>query len=256
MMSRRRILNITSTKKADHRLQVDHNGSGWVPTATFNLAGGMIHSMLYIPTAQTPMNTNNTVFPELDSYRTKDDVYMRGYKERISFNVTDGRCWTWRRITFTMKGDAILNGATAPADAPWVELSPQGYTRPFVNSSESLRNALYEYVFRGTQGRDWNSSLVASVDRDRVKIYSDVTRTINPGSTQGKRHTYNLWYPMNKTFKYVGDEAGTDRTQAHVSVNNRQGMGDYYIWDIIASSTTDAAAAGFSVAGTLYWHER
>jgi len=212
-------------------------------------------SAIYMPTAMTPARAPNTTYLELENYRERTNVFMRGYSERIYFNVTDGRPWMWRRICFTSKGREITN-ASLGSDGLFAELVPQGYTRPFVRSNTAIADALSSYVMKGVEGRDWNNIMDAKSDNTRVDIKYDVTRTINPGSTQGKMVKHKLWHPMNKNFIYNDDEAGSDELIAHFHTNAKPGMGDYYIWDIIRASTSDAAPMGVSVQGTLYWHER
>lgn len=255
-MTQRRILNVASTKKQDTRIQVDLQAGNFIPVGTYAMDPTVITSHLYCPTAQQPIQKNNIgVITDAPNYRATQTCYMRGYSERVRLNITDGRPWTWRRICFTLKGPALTNLALG-TDGISVELAPQGYTRPFVRMGTALANGLSNIVMKGTENRDWLNIFDAKVDPSRVTIKSDVTRTVNPGSTQGKTMQYKLWYPMNKNLVYNDDEGGSDVSLSAYSTNGRAGMGDYYIWDLFRCSTSDGAVAGISLGGTLYWHEK
>lgn len=252
-MTRRAILNVTTTKKQDNRLQTDLVNGNFVPATSYGMGAANIFSGLYIPTAMDRDIPDPHV--DLPSYRTSGVCYMRGYQERVTLVNADDTSWQWRRITFTFKGLEIMQSAV-PNDGVIVQVSPQGYTRPFIDMAAGLRNRLTTIVFKGTQGRDWQDVFQAKIDTQRVTLKSDVTRIIAPKTQGGSITRRKLWYPMNANLVYNEDESGTDVSQAQLSVSSKAGMGDYYIWDLFRSNDATGTILAAQVSGTLYWHEK
>ena len=63
---------------------------------------------------------------------------------------------------------------------------------------------------------------------------------------------------MNKNIYYEDEELGSVMNESPFSVENKQGMGDYYICDIFQSNrgATSADDLTFNPQGRYYWHEK
>jgi hypothetical protein len=252
-VSRRRILNLTSKKKQDNRLQANYIGNTWVPVTSYGILASTITVSLYAPTVMDRDTPNPLA--NLPSFRDSQVCYMRGYKENVTLVTADESPWQWRRICFTMKGPSFVNQSTIQ-DGIAIQIAPQGYVRPFINVQPTLRDALYGYVFKGQDGRDWNDPFLAKVDTQRITLKSDITRTMHPNGEGGFIKSYHLWHPMNRNLIYNEDESGTDVLNFGYSALGKAGMGDYYIMDLFRSNQADSSAMQIQMAGTLYWHEK
>lgn len=223
---------------------------------------GLESCFLFCPTArlaQTSPSVAGTVFEQ--ATRTATSCYMKGYKDSIELQVTDGLPWQWRRIVFTVKGLVPALGQV-PGQYETDVLTSNGQTRvvnqvPGTGSTGS-RNILYGVVFKGSLGNDWTDPLIAPVDRTRVTILSDAIKTISSGNEDGCIRKYTRYIKMEKTLVYNDDEIGGEESESRYSVLGKQGMGDCYILDIFRPRTGSATSnqLSLSITGTLYWHER
>lgn len=261
-MTRKRILNITSTKKQDNRLQTDFSAGQLRPANQYVVGNGTPFSAIYCPTAMTPLSPTTVPapnYPENSSYRERSTIFLRGYKETVRITPEDGACWLWRRIVFFSKEVVTTNSA----DGLYHEAAPLGYTRPFVAATAATSSLLQDLVFKGRVGRDWFSVGVAKVDTTRITLVSDVTRTLKGGNEQAHTHNNKLWYGVNKNLVYYDDESGIDIESSHFSTSAKPGCGNMYIWDILATpglapgpDNQPTARAAVTLHGTLYWHEK
>lgn len=255
-MSRRRVLNIATQKKHDNRLTFSNVQNGGVPPTqqAVVMNGGPTYIIPYICTAQ---DRSPATF-DVPNYRQRDDVFMRGYRERIQFSVNNGSSWTWRRICFRLKGNAIINSVSATSPL-WLEASPNGWTRSATNANGTgLGTSIISEVFDGQVNVDWTNYFVAALDTNRITVMYDKTRTIKPyGNDQPHNHEYKLWHPMNANFYYRDDESGETSPTSPLHSSGIRGMGDYYIVDFITCSSVDTDdIAVLNYEGTLFWHER
>lgn len=222
------------------------------------LVGGNTYIFPWVATARdnTIGTASGNVFNTAD--RTATTCYMRGLKERIQIQTSTGMPWQWRRICFTMKGDAI-NVWNETAYKLQQETS-NGWAR--VVSNTGTTSNLYQYMmpllFKGQQGVDWNNPFNAKTDNSRLSIKYDKTTSIRCGNSNGMMKEFIRWHPMNRNLVYDDDENGENKTEALYSVNGKAGMGDYYVVDIIAagSGSTTSDQLSFNPSATLYWHER
>lgn len=252
-MTRRRILNYTSKKKADVMISAFVLAPNATPVvgAGVTLDGDKQFNSLWCATSRDM--TLGTNLPGNEALRTSDTCFMRGLKEKITFSSNTGASWRWRRICFTVKG-GIISSSTE------LETSNQGWTRLLydlaVNSSTDL-TALRTAVFKGAAGLDWADPFTAPVDNGRVTIKYDRTMTINSGNANGRYLTKSMWHPMNKNLVYSNDQQGPDMSPDYRSVVGKAGMGDYYVYDIIECATKAVAdKLVFNPEATLYWHEK
>lgn len=264
-MSRKRILNMTSTKKMDTmsnftNYTLDNNG-GTTLTATPTVikGGGRVYGFLWCATARQGF-TQNKLATKIDKgTRTSQTCYMRGLKENISIQTNTGAPWIWRRICFTAKGN-YLDLAQNTASAPLYSLTTSGYLRVTTDwlGVDKQKQALLNPLFRGKEGTDWTNLFSATVDTERVNLKYDKTTTIRSGNNLGTVQTYKRWHPMNKNLIYDDDEEGGLETTANLSVKSKSGMGDYYVFDMIiaAGGSTTNDAMVWDPTSTLYWHEK
>lgn len=216
--------------------------------------------IIWCPTARdnSISNTSGNVGTILlESTRTATSCFMRGVKETIQIQVSDGAPWLWRRICFTYKG---LNASmpTTTGFGLFFEQS-NGFTRCVnMTPNNAYKDTLEGLLFKGQRNADWLDAMTAPIDPRRVTVKYDKTRTLASGNEQGMIRKFNLYHPMNKTVVYDDDENGGGENVQYFSVQDKAGMGDYFIVDYfqprIGSTATQQLA--FSVEATLYWHER
>lgn len=272
MMSRKKILNVTSEKKRDKMLT-------WTNSTTANQSGGTTYAaapavisgglssyavacFAWCATGRDNQTAiagrAGTKFDE--STRTATSCYMVGLKEVIEIQVADGLPWQWRRICFTTK-DLLTIGGFLPASgtgfAPIIETSV-GYTRVLNQLTPAQWTTFFQLLFAGDQGTDWQDPMCAKLDKDRITVKYDKTCTVASGNEDGVIRKYNKWHPMRSTLIYDDDElAGTTRPATYSS-QSRRSMGDYWVIDIIKPRQGSMASnqMSFNAESTLYWHER
>lgn len=255
---------MTSTKKKDSMAPFTNaTNDGKAGGTTYSnqpavLVGATTYIFPWIATARTAVQYNgNPGDKQNQATRTSNVCFMRGLKERIQVQTNDGTPWQWRRICFTMKGYRLINN-----DQGGFRLAintTSGIAR-VVNSwaGTAIGSALVDLIFDGKNGQDWTSPFAAKVDRDLISVKYDKTRIIQSGNANGVMRNYNIWHAMNHNLNYADEEAGDTETYSQFSVEGKQGMGDYYVIDIIAagSASTSANQMTFDPRSTLYWHEK
>lgn len=192
-----------------------------------------------------------------DAVRGANVCYMRGLKERIHIQTSSGIPWNWRRICFTMKGDELYN--LEESGYHLEALTSNGYARVTNSLGKShMADKLLSILFKGTQGTDWASRYSAKADNANLTIKYDRTWKIQSGNDSGCLLQRNLWHPMNKNLHYDETEFGDKQVGSGWSVTGKQGMGDYYIVDLIRAGTggTTSDFMTFQPEATLYWHEK
>lgn len=218
---------------------------------------------LFCPTAMDLASAGSHTVG-LESRRTATTCFMRGFSEHVRVQTSSGLPWFWRRICFTLKNSFTVSvGSDTPTNTyrPYVETS-NGLERLWLNQTINAMPQTIAYqqnvLFKGVAGVDWNDIIVAPIDTRRITLKSDVTRTIKSGNSAGTVREYKLWHPMNKNIIYDDDEDGVTEDTTYYSTTSKQGMGDYFIYDIflpgLGSSATDII--NVSANSTLYWHER
>lgn len=262
-MSNKRILNLTSRKKADTMQNYSNVQPGQGGETHFAdnsiLIGGTLYAFLWCPTSRDIDNGTGeagTIFDK--STRTATTCYMRGLKEKIQIQTNTGMAWQWRRICFTMKGGALDRVQTPSAKL--YQFTSNGYMRTSDNwlASDPTKQALFNPLFRGAEGVDWKNFFSAKTDGSRVSIKYDKTVIMQSGNTNGILRNFNRWHPMNSNLVYNDDELGGEEVGSSLSTTGRAGMGDYYVVDIIGSGTggTTSDRLSWAPTATLYWHEK
>lgn len=250
MMSRRKILNITSTKKRQNIPPVNFNYQGLNPSVGPKQMGSdRATFLLWRPTALT-YDTDLTT----NSARNAQTIFWRGIKEHAELQTQGGAAWRWRRIIFSCKGLNI------PGLVSNVETS-NGFPRALIELSgdppANIRNQIEALIFQGAPGSDWSNVFNGKLDNNRIRVIYDKTRHLQSGNDRGKFYTFRTWIPLNKNMLYDDDERGKDKTAQTFATIGNQGMGDVYVYDMFECTTNDPSfQLAFNPQATLYWHEK
>nr|QCQ85281.1 capsid protein [Finch associated genomovirus 2] len=264
-MSVRSLLNRTSQKKRDTmmtwtnvREDATPGNNDYTPgPARLNGDPGTWYTFVFCPTARGVEDRDGVVGSKAQTaMRTSTTVYAKGYRENINLSTISGRGWTWRRITFTMKGDSLNLGNNDPNTSDVFRETSNGYMRLLAYSSATFR--AQDIIFKGTQNVDWQDVMQAPIDTRRISLKSDRTYRISSGNADGVQRFIKRWYPMEKNIYYEDDETGDKMSSSPFAVENGHGMGDYYIVDFFrsnpGSTPTDVLRVDFN--GTYFWHEK
>ncbi|QCS35906.1 capsid protein [Capybara genomovirus 13] len=256
VMSKRRILNTTSTKKQDNMIPVATSATGTSPvTGSYTVFGNAGAMFVWCPTAR---DRNTGSDPTSITTREADICFIRGIKEAITMRTTSSGpsgagAWLWRRIVFSAKGLYTSKGTSVDAaflSAGYVRLLADQLTTPY----GSVLTAL---IFKGGFGVDWNDTMTAKTDNTRVTImYDKVTRLV-PHNSSAQYWRFKRWHGVNKNLYYDNEEQGTVETVRPYSTVGKPGVGDIYIIDFFsAASQNSIDQLAFSAEATLYWHEK
>nr|QVW56493.1 MAG: capsid protein [Gemycircularvirus] len=265
--TKKRILNVTSTKKRNTMLSWSNTTSSGA-SATIAVGSAFVNAptsglFVFCPTAQS---FNSDSLARNQASRSATTCYMVGFSEHIRIQTSSGLPWFHRRICFTTRGTTFFNNASASdtptqSTAPYVSTS-NGYERlwlnGFVNAQGQTISGQYGLLFRGVQGQDWNDPITAFVDRTRVDVKFDKTYKISSGNSNGVVRERKLFHSMRHNLVYDDDEAGSGESTSVYSVDNKQGMGDYFVVDIIQAGIggTSSDLLSINATSTLYWHEK
>jgi len=221
------------------------------------LTGGVIdYEFCWIATARDMfIPGGSTLAPSsYTSLRTSQQIFCRGLAETVHYQTSSSIPWQWRRIVFTYKGPLIT--LNAPTNTVPYSESSSGWTRTV--NSWTASSILRDLVFKGKQGKDWSDIMIAPIDTQTITVMCDKRMTIQSGSDAGINRIKKFWHPANKNIMYNGDEDGNAQDSSTVSTPGKPGMGDMYVYDVIApqlgASTSDQLS--WEPCATLYWHER
>lgn len=274
MMTRKRLLNVTSTKRSDTMLSFSNTlPTGAVNATTINnltVLGNRSAVSLWCATARTLGNAAQAGNPTWadNSDRMSQTVFMRGLSEHVNVQTNSGLPWQWRRICF-----AVRTGAQSLFNTPLGTDSPTQSWVPYADSSVGMGRlwfdenlnaqpntvaAQFSVLFKGTVNQDWNNVITAAVDTARVDLKYDKTISIFPNNSSGTLREHKLWHPMNKNLTYADDEQGVTEVGSYYSVTDKRGMGDYYVMDFIVPAAFGTTQDVLNIGSTsrLYWHEK
>lgn len=273
-MSKKRLLNITSVKKRNTMLTVTNSNSDGTTSATAKLTGTTVNGtdggfFIFCPSAQdlTTVAGNIGSIAQAAS-RTATTCYMRGLSEHLRIQTNSATPWFHRRICFAARGSIFIGPASGSATPiatyrTYYDDPARGMTRYFLNSANnntaSFLDLIKAQLFKGNYNQDWNDLITAPVDNTRVDLKFDRTWTYRSGNNVGIVKEHKLWHPMNKNLVYDDDESGDTESTNYYSVNDKRGMGDYFIVDIIQpgeSSTAGTDLMRINATSSLYWHEK
>lgn len=257
---RKRILDVTSTKKRDNMLSCYSfaaspnavTGGGLGILASGANALGVVMTM-WISTARAVQNVST------GDVRSRDVCFIRGLKENYEMRTSTSNPWEWRRIAFTLKGSLLRQ------DTPLYNTTggTQGYRRLQHVISDgstigvSVTNFLFQAIFDGTVSVDWYDPIQAKTNPRVVTILSDVKRTIQSGNDTGVLRQYKTWLPVNKNLVYDDTEDGQTELTSPYSTSGKPGCGDVYILDIYKPwDPTGQDQLYVTPQSCLYWHEK
>lgn len=242
-------------------------GSITTQLGSATVAGGTTGLFVFCPTAMNLLQGNtNPNYAINTAERTATTCYMRGLKENLRIQTNSHIPWFHRRICFTWRGAgpfSTSSSSDSPVQPylPYIDTS-NGMERLWfnqsVNTMSTTTNAQWGLLFKGALNQDWNDLIVAPVDTSRVDLKFDKTWLIRSSNESGTIAERKLWHPMNKNLVYDDDESGESMVSQYFSVDSKQGMGDYYIYDIFTAGLGAAGSDLINVSAnsTLYWHEK
>lgn len=221
-----------------------------------------IYSQLFCPSSRIIDQDSGS--KDEPNARTQVDTYSKGYKEITTLRVVGPSPWRRRRIVFSCKRLPPDMLFTDPTFSPFYyslynSVPGGGYVRQTALLGATQASTVWNFIFRGAQGRDWTSPFIAKLDTNLIKIHSDETTNLNPGNQAGAIRTLKRWYPTGKLLRYQDDENGVGPViSGAFASNSKVGMGDLFVYDIYQSITVDAANSNLNInnEGTYYWHER
>lgn len=268
-MTKRQLLNATSTKKRDKMRQVtvvNYGGTaapGVLTLAVQNPANDVTNSRVnflpWIATARVPITSNR----DNEADRTATQCYMRGLSETLRLSSLSPDQWEWRRICFTLRGPAISSFQTLYyyTGAGFYRLSYNASNDASGQNAAAVQQAVYDKLFKGTYQSDWDDPMLAQVDNTRVDIKYDKIKMLKSGNSNPHERVTKLWMPMNKNLYYDDDQAGAGTNFNPLSVNDKRGMGDYYVIDLfrctnISNTGTPAPGLAITYSSELYWYEK
>lgn len=248
VMSRKRILNLTTRKKRDTMIQ----WNGTDTTATSILATATPCVMPWIPTARN-LDPSSLVFNE--AARSSTSTFMRGLQENMVIATNDGTPWEIRVVAFTYKGDRLLADT---GTSYYTKIALNAMVRQALPYTLGTVPTLRSVLFRGATAIDWNDPIIAPLDTENLKICMDKRFSVKSGNNSGTYVRKKMWHPMNRTLKYNDDEDGESTDPSFLSTLGRPGMGDYYVCVIVSpqGNPLPSSAIKFEFNSTLYWHEK
>lgn len=272
MMTRKRILNITTHKKKDNLLTAHQLTGGEFedgPQFVIPSAGLTNYVYVFSPTMRWQSRIQEKF--DQDNQRANNDTFASGFKERIRFITSDGNPWVWRRICFSYyDAEADFKFFDTSDDTehdypPFHYNVTNGYRRlwqringPAPSIKEiAVRDHLYEHVFAGTRNVDWSSEISAPTNSRAVKIWYDKTTRIVSGNELSTIRNVTRWHPIKKRLIYQNRDQGGAEENNYLSQTSRSSMGDYIVMDIFHGSPADSnVQLSIGSDATYYWHER
>lgn len=261
-MTRKSILNLTSTKKKDTMMSFSNLASSGQPSpetaqdATLLGGVGQFYTICWSPTMRPAESISNAKGSRIEeSIRTANTIFARGVKETIKLSTRTSAGWQWRRICFTSKDDSLFQDDVSMDTSPVARITSNGMVRL---ANQYPTETLLEKIFRGVRGNDWQDVMSAAVDTRIITLKYDRVRSIRSGNDSGVSNIYNMWHPMNKNLVYQDEEQGGSEFTSPISTRSKAGMGDYYIVDFFEpfGGSTSGDDLSFWPQATFYWHEK
>lgn len=273
--TRRRILNVSTTKKRDAMLTARQDAGDTSSTNlvqfNVNALGFTPHAFIFSPTMRY-RRANAGITPS-NMTREKDDLYFRGFKENLRFATSDSNDWRWRRIVFMAldwdwslqdQNDLIetfypMNNGETEAEGykrVFMRLEPSLIT-PLPTVTERLQTRVYNLLFRGLRNQDWSNPMTAMTDSRSVRVLYDRTTPIKSSSDAGVQLITKRWHPVNRSLSYNVLEGGKGSVQNPQVRADIGAQGDMYVLDFF-QCVTDDETSNLSIGSDaiIYWHER
>lgn len=267
-MTRRRVVNIASTKKRDTMVGANDSLGGRQFTVdlpnTFN-------ALLWCATARPKAGRG----VDSDMVRSADSVYFRGVKEKLFIEGSTSDPWDWRRIVFSTKSVG-WDPASIPLNRYFTQdqdiaaVLPETGPNPnsaFLEGMTRVSRTLFPLtvaqiefltgqILKGVRNIDYASYMTASMDNTQFNVLSDRTRRIRSGNDSTTMKEFSVWHPMNKTINYRAVESGTLDLAGSFSTQSLHGMGDVYVLDFFRQPLAAPSTLKVATTATAYWHER
>lgn len=231
----------------------------WQIRASTEFGDQRVHASIYNATHRflVPNNYNYA------AARTATRTYVVGLKESYRLVPNNESVWWHRRIVFSYKSAL---GIPAIAATMGVQASSVATTvRPFLDLSSTsdpdwanVTSQLYNLLFKGVIGVDWQDPMKASLDRTRVNIHADrfsTLRSANDTAAPAVRHHYTKF---NKNVVYDDVENGTSVNPSPFSVDSKLGTGNIFVVDLFhcPAPEDDGVTMDITSNSTYYWHEK
>lgn len=267
----RRLVDKMSRKKRDVMQSAGNTTPNAPPDATLTggdsttiLANGIkdgISLFPYCPTYRF-LKPNNAAYI---SQRTASACWLKGISETITFVPSDGSTWIWRRYILRFKdrytSTAFLqnygaeNQATGTTARRWRNFA--------VASSNNEYNTEYdrfqEQNYLGVKTTDWSNQMNAKLDKTKFDVISDKRVHLRSGNQAGAPRVIKKYHRLNSWLRYDDEENGTSITVSPVSVTNKIGKGNIFIFDLFscpAPINATTTSLTFNSNMTMYWHEK
>lgn len=264
-MTRRQVLNITSEKKRDTVPSIGSINGSSVTAITQTTQG-----CLWLATYK--VGSASAMSPHI---RNKQDVYWKGISERLKMGGATSDPFKWRRVVFQLEGgpnatgldpsvytsnyleydsEAPLAGSTAFPTNPFQLGGVYRQRRAMIPMSTTDFATFANGFFQGQSSIDFTDYLVAKVD-NRIKVLSDITRSITSGNDSGVLKTYKTYIPLNKTMKYADAESGSNQAYNGYAAFNSP-LNDTYVFDYFEQHADAPNQLSVTSQATTYWHEK
>ncbi|AJD07516.1 capsid protein [Sewage-associated gemycircularvirus 1] len=236
-VSRKRVLNMTSTKKRD--TMVPGNTFPPLPTnvGALSVTSDVPALVLWCATARSLSDTPTAAFTmPINTQRLSQAPFIRGVKETITIRTDTSNAWRWRRVVFTLKG--LPPGFTDTSDILRVfsQIDDGTGTVEYQRVNTALPFPLvadvYAFMFRGfginnvsATPRDWIDPITAPIDTARISVMHDKVTNIRSGNDTGVVQTYKRWHGVNRNLHYNDQEIGGQMTSSPFSTTAKPGCG-------------------------------
>lgn len=229
--------------------------------------GDTAGAYFFCPTARFPSIKSGPAGSMINqATRTSTTCFMRGFNETLKIQTSSSIPWFHRRVCFTTKAETFRN--YSPSDTPlntvgmYHQSTTRGYVRTWmnqtVNNTTNSLNLWYGIIFRGSEGVDWDNVSTAPLDSRRIDVKYDKLSTIKSNNERGTVVSRKYWHGMNKNLVYDDDEIADVTAGDSWSVDDKRGMGDYYVLDFFVAGTGSLSGDLLKIdsTATLYWHEK
>lgn len=232
-----------------------HNASD-NPTTGISVGGSDAPNtlLMFSPTARARVNWPNPGAPNQPHSRFAQQVYMTGYKERVSLQASAP--FLWRRIVF-WSSHRIPN-AIGPKKGGGDASTFAYYTRQMTPIQNTVE--LRDLVFQGQDGIDYDARtlLIAPLNHHAIDVQMDKTYNLNAvGGSMPRIQNRKHFYRGGKLI-YADTETGNVNASSPWSTHSRKSRGNMYILDVFGDngfSDSKTQVGKFQTEGRLYWSE-
>jgi hypothetical protein len=255
---KRRVLSASTRKKKD--VLINGTGppdGGGVALSEAQIGADQIDQ--YIPTCPTfrPILANG----DAKYVRQMQSIFFVGFKENLWITITGGTPFHHRRVVFSTT-DRITRAAL-PGN-PVNGIMWQGSAFSLLDGTNVALDI--EILFEGLFNLDWSDPMLASIDTNKIKVWSDTRQTYNSGNDDsGRSRLISRWTPVKRAVIYDDEEAGYRADIDNSQVGNQSSpwsvdkggvMGNLYVYNFFRSASTSDDTLRIRTEAKVYWHER